>query len=297
MLKELCNGTESSKCVLIQDGAEQCGRTVFLTFITGLLQRVDRVVLFCWEKPASYYRARITSKLSDRVDLIDCTEDPVSWLDLDSPTVDSNLTDLVRERLTAADKKCVVAIDSLSFLLLHRGAPYTCQALHTLKSCKSATGCVVEQVISLVHGNLHNDHDLRKLEHVSSSVVRVTSPPDQQHDMFCSVVHRRISGKVIKTTELVKLDGLNILSTQNWQHDSVKRSPEQAESIDPAANLTFNLTLSENEKEARRQLVLPYTKEQRRQPRIQSSVSSMIYYEPDKADDFDEEDPDDDLDI
>lgn len=34
--------------------------------------------------------------------------------------------------------------------------------------------------------------------------------------------------------------------------------------VDPAANLTFNLTLTDKEKEARSQVVLPYTYDKQR---------------------------------
>lgn len=69
---------------------------------------------------------------------------------------------------------------------------------------------------------------------------------------------------------------------------------------DPAANLTFNLRLSDREREARSHLVLPYTytaKEKAAQLSGRGETGGQIFYEPDAADDIDEEDPDDDLDI
>ncbi len=62
---------------------------------------------------------------------------------------------------------------------------------------------------------------------------------------------------------------------------------------DPTANLTFDLRLSESEKEARSQVVLPYMAQQHRQ-----------YNQPQEEEEGDEDDeldfdsdPDDDLDI
>ncbi len=57
--------------------------------------------------------------------------------------------------------------------------------------------------------------------------------------------------------------------------------------------MSFNLSLTEEQKQARSNVVLPYMKAQ---------VSTMgtggtIFYEPDAADDYDDEDPDADLDI
>ncbi|MGH0185795.1 UNVERIFIED_CONTAM: hypothetical protein FKN15_019047 [Acipenser sinensis] len=68
---------------------------------------------------------------------------------------------------------------------------------------------------------------------------------------------------------------------------------------DPAANLTFNLRLSEGERRARENLSLPFTfSEEKKSSLLQPrSGRGRILYEPDASDDFDQEDPDDDLDI
>jgi len=58
---------------------------------------------------------------------------------------------------------------------------------------------------------------------------------------------------------------------------------------DPTANLTFDLRLSSQEKEARSKVVLPYTSQQQAQPQDEN-------YDDDDELDFDS-DPDDDLDI
>ncbi|KAI8340070.1 Elongator complex protein 5 [Chlamydoabsidia padenii] len=76
---------------------------------------------------------------------------------------------------------------------------------------------------------------------------------------------------------------------------------EQA-AVDPTANLSFNLTLTDEQRKTKENLVLPHFKAQQVEldgvssPSFTSSGGS-IYYEPDAADDFDDEDPDDDLDI
>ena len=65
----------------------------------------------------------------------------------------------------------------------------------------------------------------------------------------------------------------------------------QSTNSDPTANLTFNLRLSEEEKRARSRVILPYLEHQG------GKSGPQIFYEADDGDDFDEEDPDDDLDI
>ena len=63
--------------------------------------------------------------------------------------------------------------------------------------------------------------------------------------------------------------------------------------MDPTSNLSFNLKLSQEEQVARANLTLPYTFHEK----SKDDDKGKIFYQPDDVDDFDEEDPDDDLDI
>lgn len=64
--------------------------------------------------------------------------------------------------------------------------------------------------------------------------------------------------------------------------------------MDPTSNLSFNLKLSQEEQAARANLTLPYTFHEKSKD---NDDKGKIFYQPDDVDDFDEEDPDDDLDI
>ncbi|CAO3638491.1 unnamed protein product [Mucor hiemalis] len=75
-------------------------------------------------------------------------------------------------------------------------------------------------------------------------------------------------------------------------------SATESMQIDPTANLSFNLSLTEEQRKAKENLVLPYLKAQQLEVSIdEEKKTGLIYYDPDAADDFDDEDPDDDLDI
>eukprot|EP00043_Microstomoeca_roanoka_P002669 m.39687 g.39687 ORF g.39687 m.39687 type:complete len:312 (-) comp11639_c0_seq2:302-1237(-) len=74
------------------------------------------------------------------------------------------------------------------------------------------------------------------------------------------------------------------------------RSVTPPKSADPHDNLTFNLRLTEEEKAVRAKTALPYAKSHEEKQSVLKG-SGAIYYEPDEGDDFDDEDPDDDLDI
>lgn len=68
---------------------------------------------------------------------------------------------------------------------------------------------------------------------------------------------------------------------------------------DPTANLSFNLSLTDEQRKTKENLVLPFMKAQQLEVSVEEEKKSsgLIYYDPDAADDFDDEDPDDDLDI
>ena len=57
--------------------------------------------------------------------------------------------------------------------------------------------------------------------------------------------------------------------------------------------VTFELGLSAQEKSARAATQLPYTEQQT----AAADVGGQIHYTPDDVDDWDDEDPDDDLDV
>ena len=96
-----------------------------------------------------------------------------------------------------------------------------------------------------------------------------------------------------------------VLSAASYDGKSLNRDTNDSTAEpDPTVNLTFDLHLSSKEKEDRSRVVLPYTAV-RDGMGVASGMptshtptgSGQIYYQPDDVDDFDESDPDDDLDI
>lgn len=106
--------------------------------------------------------------------------------------------------------------------------------------------------------------------------------------------------------EQYTLSGLfTVLSATSYDGKTLDRDTNNSTAEpDPTANLTFDLHLSSKEKEDRSRVVLPYTAV-RDGMGVASGLpasrtptgSGQIYYQPDDVDDFDESDPDDDLDI
>ncbi|KAJ7631035.1 hypothetical protein FB45DRAFT_917257 [Roridomyces roridus] len=65
---------------------------------------------------------------------------------------------------------------------------------------------------------------------------------------------------------------------------------------DPTQNVSFNLNLTEAQQNSRAQVPLPYAHEGKPSDKP-ATASAAIFYDPDSADDIDDDDPDEDLDI
>nr|KAJ3419363.1 hypothetical protein HK105_007050 [Polyrhizophydium stewartii] len=157
-----------------------------------------------------------------------------------------------------------------------------------------------------------------------------------------SVVFKKHSGKVVRETtgfRITRKSGeTRIELVARPTAIPVPAVPEPdvkaSQAPDPAANLSFNLSLTDEQRQQRAQVVLPYLQAQQIQTpnevvvhpstragafgsssagvaattttTTSASASTtttggggggLIHYQPDDADDFDDEDPDDDLDI
>ncbi|CAA7266484.1 unnamed protein product [Cyclocybe aegerita] len=91
------------------------------------------------------------------------------------------------------------------------------------------------------------------------------------------------------------LDGPCELSALEGLKQFVKKpQQEQVSGPDPTQNLSFNLNLTSSQQESRSQVPLPYAHEGKP---ITINTPGAIFYDPDSADDIDDDDPDEDLDI
>ncbi|CDO75260.1 hypothetical protein BN946_scf184967.g13 [Trametes cinnabarina] len=88
--------------------------------------------------------------------------------------------------------------------------------------------------------------------------------------------------------EVRELDSLKSLCSE-------KPATEMQIVPDPTQNLPFNLNLTQEQAKSRAQVPLPYAHEGK--PPVQASMPAAILYDPDSADDLDDDDPDEDLDI
>ncbi|XP_066915583.1 uncharacterized protein [Clytia hemisphaerica] len=120
----------------------------------------------------------------------------------------------------------------------------------------------------------------------------------------CECILRKKSGKIVGEKMVYEMDKFNQLKLSKLT-DLVNPTITNEEEVDPTSNLTFNLRLTEAEKQAKSNTVLPYLIDDENKSLLLgdkegvglTSKGGEIHYTPDDFDDFDEEDPDDDLDI
>ncbi|TSL34598.1 Elongator complex protein 5 [Bagarius yarrelli] len=128
-------------------------------------------------------------------------------------------------------------------------------------------GGSVRNIVGLLHADLHQPGIIGALSHLASAVITV-KPVNNARYAVAKISQRKKSGKVMQK-------------------------------VDPTSNLTFNLRLSETEKEAKERVALPFVFSEEKKSAFlkHGRGTGRIMYEPDANDDFDEEDPDDDLDV
>lgn len=300
MIGDLVVGKERSKLIVIEDSLLQSGRPLVLSLICNLCTRVEKVHVICYDRNPSYLREEVPEELLKRVVVHDGFQDVLGWNNPEGLSVNTDLVQYLQNKPGYHGNHTIaLVIDSLSPMMLHRAAPYTCQTISRLTHSKIHTADT-EQVVCLVHGDLHDNHSLTLVEHLATSVVKVQASALDHFLMASQILHKRISGKIIKITEHFNLsEKYEVLDVTEIKSVDQTTSAVDTGQTDPTANLTFNLTLTDKEKMARSQVKLPYTYDRNRQDdTLNKSVGEgKIFYQPDEADDFDEEDPDDDLDI
>ena len=175
-------------------------------------------------------------------------------------------------------------IDSLDPLITHQGYAYTCQVLHHLYQRSENT-----KIVALLHKGEHKAKDICMVKYMIPTTISVKHEQDTT-SLLCHLSHRKKNGKIVINHQTLTFEKDGHAHLTDIKSKSYQLEVKEHEA-DPAANLTFNLKLNESEKIARRDLVLPYLKSHT------DTKEPDIFYELDELDDFDEEDPDDDLDI
>lgn len=298
MLLELLQGGDSGGFLLIQDTVNYSGRHLLKCFINAALHREDReniVHVLCFETSEEELKEGFQDVQIQRLHIHDAFKDPLGWTKKATLTVQHfNFNDLTRIlKLTSQQKTQIVVIDSISWILRHICTATVCSTLHQLKK-----GGYVKAIIGLLHADMHQKGTVGSVCHLATSVIAV-APGNTGDNCLAKIMKRTKSGKVLQDEHIFSpREDLTVIL-----HKSSNTAPQQTvqeeHEVDPTANLTFNLRLSDNEREAREKLSLPFMFSKEKKKAILHSGANMgrILYEPDANDDFDQEDPDDDLDV
>lgn len=291
MLKSLVLGREKSKLVLIEDSVEQSARGLLKAFVSSLAGQHDVVHVYLYEMTPSQFTFGLPSSVVDRLQIQDLTVDPFGWTSgTPSLNVMPHLPELPNEQKTA------LVIDGLTDLVKANSLAAVCRLMHkfTGRSEHKIPGGTFEQVVSVVHKDIIDGAALQTLEYCARCTVNLCGSEDSKTGTACRIVRVSDLGKVNTYDECYSITdtfGLESVSIPKVSlHEKQKPAP------DPTSNLTFRLSLKEEEENARRQLVLPYLSARSElQPDLTGGRDDMTC-DPDEED-FDEEDPDDDLDI
>jgi hypothetical protein len=189
-----------------------------------------------------------------------------------------------------------VLLDGLTELLVLTPEPGVARLVAGLRAAGRLvaalhTDCLPEEVVAAV-------------EHQATTVLTVEEASGREQ--LVTIRHRKPGGRAVRSQELVTVGPDGRLAARPFTEQ--KAPVEEEEDVEAAVKglTTFSLSTSrEAEQAAREKLVLPfYTEEQRRgggegEVRIQGEAErkGAIYYEPDSGDDWDDDDPDDDLDF
>lgn len=320
ILGDILCGKEKSHLVVVHDNISQNGRPLLYCFVKSLLQSADVLHAVLWDVAPKQFINSFDPILRQRIHCYDGFKDPLGW-DLareeccdQAVTIhrNSDLAQIVKNTVknycskskTDDVVKVAVVVDSISKLLLWQSPSAVCTFLHQLFSSSAGTGYQVVQVACLVHCDLHDDHTLKAVNFLASSIVSLSQSENSDEAVtWCKILHKRKTGKVIRKLESLSIGDDHKLTEheeRDWNVSSSDiHSTEPTKEADPTKDLTFNLKLTDDEKQARSNLKLPYMfhEEKTSEVTINRPGEGRVFYQPDEADDFDEEDPDDDLDI
>ncbi|KAK2111262.1 Elongator complex protein [Saguinus oedipus] len=243
-----------------------------LTIPPHLYLSGEQVHILGCEVSEEEFREGFDSDINNRLVYHDFFRDPLNWSKTGEALPGGPLGALRAMCKRTDFGPVTIALDSLSWLLLHLPCATLCQTLHAVShqdSCPPGDGSPVGKVhvLGLLHEELHGPGPMGALSSLAQTEVTLGGTMGQA------------SARILC------------------------RRPQQrpTDQVDPIAHLTFNLHLSKKEREARDNLTLPFQFSSEKQEALlrprPSQATSHIFYEPDAYDDLDQEDPDDDLDI
>ncbi|GFS47756.1 uncharacterized protein TNIN_233181 [Trichonephila inaurata madagascariensis] len=274
LTKEPLYGNGKAKFILVKDTDDIKGLKIFKTVLKMYCKEQKNVALFSYDGIAEDILHGLEVN-SDAIKVLDIFSDPYAWYKGENLNALLSV-DFIVENF--CDFEGVLCIYSLTSLLIHNGVDKVYKVLHKLLNTNHDL-----HILAILHSDVHDSKENDIISKLASTVLCINS--DETSDTMLSTVHNS-SGKVISLFLEYKIaknfEFLSLVDVQ-LQKKIEEKKP------DPTANLTFNLRLRDEEKEAKSQLQLPYMKKQTSDDAVIQNLLENDFY--------DEDDPDDDLDI
>nr|XP_057924168.1 elongator complex protein 5 [Doryrhamphus excisus] len=292
MLLELLQGADAGWLLLIQDSCCCSGRPLLWSFIKSASIREQVVHVLSFEVSEDDMKKRLTGSAMERIHFHDAYSDPLGWSGGGGGTftVDrfcsEEVTRLVKQ--LSQHRPALLVIDSLSWIVRHHSTPAVCQTLLQLQK-----GGAIRNIVALLHSDMHQLGTAASLCHLATSLITVAPG---LHGSEAKITKRLKSGKVLQDEETFAIAEDLTVVKQSKPGNAMQM---QKQETDPTANLTFNLRLSDAERDAKEKLALPFAFSREKKAALlkPGAGAGRITYEPDANDDYDQEDPDDDLDV
>ncbi|XP_075416922.1 elongator complex protein 5 [Tenrec ecaudatus] len=287
--------------VLLRDSVQWEGRSLLKAFIKKAALRGDQVHILGCEVSEEEFREGFEPDVNSRLVYHDLFKDPLNWSKTGEALPGGPLGALRVLCERTQPGPVTIALDSLSWLLLHFPCTTLYQILHALShqnACPDGSTPVERvHVLGLLHEELHGPGPVGALSSLAQAEVTLSGMLDQTS---AHIVHRRLRQCPAQQTQWFSILPDFDLNLQ-WVPALESQPCPPPTQVDPTAHLTFNLHLSKKEKEAKDSLTLPFQFSSEKQQALlrpgPGQSTSQIFYEPDAYDDLDQEDPDDDLDI
>ncbi|KAK7085135.1 hypothetical protein SK128_000449 [Halocaridina rubra] len=281
--KILCNSeSPTPKLLLLTDSSDVSGRGVLYTLLKSHLSIGNYVQYLTTSNPLHVVKTFLNDEeFPGKIKFYDGFSDPCGWDSKDSCV---HLNKSINEIFSSCDTgqaKRIFVIDKVDDIVNHQDTHNLIHDLHRFSADDT-----VEQVVVYCGRDCVPESFIISLNHLSSAVIHLY----KGNPTRCKVILKKPSGKIVKTYEEFTLSPeLKVQETRAVQLEKEPRGESTDEDAVLAAQTTFNLTLTEEQRKSKNKLLLPHT-------RVQSS-GGQILYTPDDEDDWDEEDPDDDLNI
>ncbi|XP_021094135.1 elongator complex protein 5 isoform X2 [Heterocephalus glaber] len=246
--------------VLLRDSVEWEGRDLLKALIKKSALCGEQVHVLGCEVSEEEFREGFDSSINSRVVYHDFFRDPFNWSKTGEAFPGGPLGALRAMCRTTDPRPSTIALDSLSWLLLHFPCTTVCQTLHTLRNQGSCCGdsSLVQQVnvLGLLHEELHGPGPLGALSSLAQTEVTLGGTMIQAS---AHILYRKPRHQPTHQTQWFSIRPDFSLDLQEGPPLQSQPHPDpHTFPVDPTTHLTFNLRLSKKERETRDNLTLPF---------------------------------------